>query len=88
MSNARKTVDVETILAYANGYLSAKEGSVEARRAIINMLEFALFSVNRYRGYNYLTKDQLANPEDRPGVKFDNLGVDFINTDNTRRRYC
>ena len=52
------------------------------------MLEFALFSVNRYRGYNYLTKDQLANPEDRPGVKFDNLGVDFINTDNTRRRYC
>jgi hypothetical protein len=84
-ARARKTVPVQPLLDYANGYLAAKGGTPDARKAIIAFIESVLFKADRYRGFTYLTEDQLA-AADLPGIRWDKKDY-FDNTDKTRRRY-
>ena len=93
MSKDRKTVEIQKILDYANGFLSAQKGSVDARNAIISMIENVLMSANRYRGFRYLDETEVS-AGDLPGIRW----VDrvpgmvgdprFENTDPTRRFYA
>ena len=86
--SARKTVDIQPILDYANGFLSAKGGTKESRYGVICMLEAILFKANRYYGYRYLDQKQVSD-EDLPGVRFDNEPFAYFNnTDPTRRHYA
>lgn len=91
---ARKTVPIETLLDYANGYLSSDyvggdEYEARMRRTgVIDMLEAALHSIERYRGYSYLDETQITKCV--PGIRWDaeDRAGRFVNTDNTRRRYA
>ena len=91
MPVARKTVDIDSLIQYANGFLSARGGSRESRYGIICMIEMALNKANRYRGFYYLGEDEVASDE-LPGIRWENYDNDrsarFENTDNTRRRYA
>ena len=88
---ARKTVEINKLLDYANGFLCAKGGSREGRYAIICMIEHALFAADRYRGFIYLGEDEVASTE-KPGIRWEKYDLDrtarFDDTDNTRRRYA
>lgn len=90
----RKTVEIEELLNYANGFLSAKYGSKEERQGIIFMLEFALNKANRYRGFRYLDETELG-PTDKPGIRWVpyepsvmRFDPRFADTDSTRVRYA
>ena len=86
----RKTFPIDTLLAYANGYLAADyEGgdsidSVSRRQGVIDLVEATLHSIGRYRGFYYLGEDQIT--KSRPGIRWDSADR-FENTDPTRRRY-
>ena len=90
---ARKTVKIEDLLAYANGFLCARGGTPESRYAIICMIEHALNLSNRYRGYCYLSEDEVHH-ECKPGIRWKEYHPNeftdtrFRDTDNTRRRYA
>ena len=92
---SRKTVSIDALLEYANGYLASDyEGgdsaeAVARRTGLINMIEQALVSANRYRGYSYL--DQHGITKSKPGIYWLEKGRSFHsfkNTDPTRRRYA
>lgn len=95
MERARKTVEIEKILDYANGFLSAKGGTPESRYGVICLIEQALFAANRYRGFTYLEENQLGSA-DKPGVRWEKqveggtiaYAACFDDTDKTRRRYA
>lgn len=91
---ARKTVDVRSMIDYANGFLAAKGGTKESRYGVICMIEALLFKANRYYGFVYLGEKEVS-PDDLPGIRWADYvpGVDlsdgrFENTDPTRRRYA
>ena len=90
---ARKTVPVQEMLDYANGYLAAKGGTAEARKAIICFIEMTLFKADRYRGFTYLTQDELSSL-DKPGIRWVDRVAGMVgdprfeDTDDTRRRYA
>jgi hypothetical protein len=96
MAKSRKTVEIETLLDYANGYLSADyaggdEPFERARRhGLIDMLEAALNGIGRYRGFSYL--DEKVITKSKPGIRWENSGLEpyqlFVDTDPTRRRYA
>lgn len=97
MSKSRKTVEIETLLNYANGYLASDyanggaPGDRQRRQGVIDLLEAALNAAGRYRGYCYLDETQITKSE--PGIRWDTDPYDdrvarFANTDNTRRRYA
>jgi hypothetical protein len=52
MARTRKTIEVETIKGWVNGQLARKDQPVEARRALCNLLEIALFEAGAYSGFN------------------------------------
>lgn len=89
---SRKTVSIEAQIEYANGYLASdylggdSAEAVARRTGLIDMLEQALVSANRYRGYSYL--DQRAITLSKPGIYWLEKGHSFENTDPTRRRYA
>jgi hypothetical protein len=89
---SRKTVSIDALIEYANGYLASDyEGgdsaeAVARRTGLINMIEQALVSANRYRGYSYL--DQRGITKSKPGIHWLEKGHSFENTDSTRRRYA
>ena len=89
---SRKTVSIDALIEYANGYLASDyEGgdsaeAVARRTGLINMIEQALVSANRYRGYSYL--DQRGITKSKPGIYWLEKGHSFENTDSTRRRYA
>ena len=83
----RKTIDVDKIRDYANGYLSAKGGTTWAREAIIRMVEMALMESGNYKGFEYLAQDRL-DAKDKPGIRPEDVeGYRFYDTDATRVRY-
>ena len=101
MAKERKTVTVDMLLEYANGYLASDYSggdSVESqnrRQGVIDLLEASLHAVGRYRGFSYL--DEKAITKSKPGIRwfYDNSdmsrktgGHTFQNTDPTRRRYA
>lgn len=88
MSSERKTVEIQKVIDYANGYLAAKGGSIDCRRAIISMVEAVLMAANRYRGYRYLGQNELE-AGDLPGIRWENDPKDYLtDTDDTRRFYA
>lgn len=85
---ARKTVEIQKLLNFANGYLSAKGGTPEARRGVIAMIENALFFADRYRGFRYLSEEDLYEG-DKPGIRWTDDPAEYrIDTDETRRFYA
>lgn len=93
MAKGRKTLKIEVLLEYANGYLASdyEGGSTEEakmrRKGLSDLLESALFSADRYRGFRYL--DQKAITKGQPGIRWDADGLkpSFENCDDTRRMY-
>ena len=90
---SRKTVSIDALIEYANGYLAAdfpdgdSEAAIARRTGLIDLLEQALMSANRYRGYSYL--DQRGITQSKPGIFWlEQGGHSFENTDVTRRRYA
>jgi hypothetical protein len=88
----RKTIKIETLLEYANGYLASdyfggdSVDSVSRRQGVIDLLEAALSNTDRYRGFTYL--DQRAITKSKPGIRFQNEPEDYlVDTDPTRRMY-
>jgi hypothetical protein len=94
MPKSRKTVEIEKLLDYANGYLASDytnggaPGDRQRRQGVIDMLEAALHAIGRYRGYVYLDETQIT--KSMPGIRWDaeDRSGRFTNTDNTRRRYA
>lgn len=95
MSSNRKTVPVEVLLEYANGYLASDylggdlPDAVMRRTGLIDLLEATLNSVGRYRGYSYL--DDKAITKSKPGIRWVEGRAPshtFHETDSTRRRYA
>lgn len=95
MAKSRKTVSIDTLLEYANGYLASdyhggdEPASVARRTGLIDLLEVTLNSVGRYHGYSYL--DQKAITLSKPGIRWLDGQAPrhtFHETDSTRRRYA
>lgn len=94
MAKDRKTISIDTLLDYANGYLSADYPNCDApeeiarRNGLIDMIEAALHAIGRYRGYSYLDQKQIT--QGMPGIRWIEIGIGytFENTDPTRRRYA
>jgi hypothetical protein len=92
MAKPRKTVSIESLLQYANGYLSSDyDGgddavSIARRTGVINLLEAALNAADRYHGFSYL--DDKVVTKSKPGIRWLEVGHSFENTDPTRRRYA
>lgn len=93
MPKFRKTLPVDTLLEYANGYLASdyfggdSADSVSRRQGVIDLLEATLHSAGRYCGFSYL--DQKAITKSKPGIYWLESGAHtFERTDNTRRRYA
>ena len=53
-TNARKTVDVGTLLYRLNYFLKNDKGSVEEREVMCQFVEGILFDTGNYEGYRYL----------------------------------
>lgn len=95
MPKFRKTIPVDALLDYANGYLSADYSggdSVDAlsrRQGVIDLLEATLHSAGRYCGYSYL--DDKVITKSKPGIRWVEGQAPkhtFHETDPTRRRYA
>lgn len=93
MANARKTVSINMLLDYANGYLASDYvggDSIESRnrrQGVIDLLEASLHTAKRYRGFSYLDETQLTKA--KPGIRWDkDREYRFDDTDSTRRRYA
>ena len=95
MAKSRKTVSVDTLLEYANGYLASDyqggdaPDAIARRTGLIALLEATLNSVGRYHGYSYL--DQKAITMSKPGIRWVEGQAPkhtFHETDPTRRRYA
>jgi hypothetical protein len=54
---ARKTLEVEQILQFANEQLAHPNNTLEEKLGIITMIEFVLSKADRYRGFMFLHLD-------------------------------
>lgn len=95
MSKSRKTVDIESLLNYANGYLASdyvggdSPDSRSRRQGVIDLVEATLHSIGRYRGFSYL--DDKIITKGKPGIRWVEGQAPkhtFHETDPTRRRYA
>jgi hypothetical protein len=95
---ARKTIDVENVKGMANRALEASMRWSETeskyvpvdrywRQGVMLMVEQVLMSTDNYKGFRYLSIDEVPTAC-TPGIRRDR-GTDnqFDNTDNTRVRY-
>jgi hypothetical protein len=69
----RKTIKRETLIQIANRQLALDETAFprcnrEYRQSIINLIGSVLHESGCYRGFNYLSREQLANPDNTPGI--------------------
>lgn len=93
----RKTFNVEDFKQEVNLVLTGSEGGSPEQRAFrqgcINTLESILFATGNYRGFKFLSYDDMIANQGQPGINtFDSLPEDeewkrFDNTDKTRVRY-
>ena len=93
MAKRRKTVSLDRLIEYANGYLAADFQGADSdtdrarRTGLINLLEQALMEAGQYRGFVYL--DEAIITKSKPGIRFKNEPEDYlVDTDPTRRRYA
>lgn len=88
----RKTVDVEALKTMTNDILRASTVDRELRRGWCAALEWVLHETGNYRGYRYLTIDEVP-ASGLPGIRIGRDGemlppeARFEHTDDTRRSY-
>lgn len=93
MAKRRKTITLDRLIEYANGYLAADfQGGDSAtararRKGLIDLLEHALIEAGQYRViFVYLDEDVIT--KSKPGIRWKNDREDcLVDTDSTRRRY-
>ncbi len=86
---SRKTFNVEEVRIMINEILAVSTCSPDIRKGQMNVLEHVLHSTGNYRGYAYLTADQVPSGQ-LPGINWGHVGdyeASFFNTDNTRVVY-
>lgn len=89
---ARKTIEIETLVKYCNGFLAAPGGTSDSRYGVICVIEAALYKAQAYKGFLYLGQEEVKET-DKPGIRYivDESGltgdVDWTDTDKTRRKY-
>jgi hypothetical protein len=93
MAKRRKTISLDRLIEYSNGYLAADfQGGDSAtdrarRTGLIDLLEQALMEAGQYRGFVYL--DEAVITKSKPGIRWKNDREDWlVDTDPTRRRYA
>ena len=59
-TNARKTVDVGTLLYRLNYFLENDKGTAEEREVMCQFMEGVLHDTGNYEGYRYLDTDEIA----------------------------
>lgn len=88
----RKTVDVEALKLMTNTVLRTSTCTPDVRRGWLFALEWALHGTGNYRGFRYLTVNEIP-PDGLPGIR---MGVDgemlpedlrWQSCDDTRREY-
>lgn len=86
MKTRRKTVSVDALVSAANRMLAARDPSRQERASVCAVLESVLMEADAYRGFRYLSDDEL--PEGVPGFRLD-PAAEFgrVIPDDTRRRY-
>jgi hypothetical protein len=91
---ARKTVQVSSVIEYVNNMLRNSFGAVtsEERLGMIDVLEQILHDTGNYRGYRYLTQEEVPSGE-KPGIHYAGdmpapYPERFKDTDHTRRAYA
>lgn len=82
---SRKTVSIDFLIEHSNRMLKTST-SKDYRLAVIDLLESVLLTHNRYKGFRYLTHDEVPDQE-KPGIKYINKAISFESTDSTRRFY-
>lgn len=85
---ARKTIDVETVIGDINHQLKFSIADKEFREGLISIAEQILMKTGNYKGFSYLTKDEIPLGE-LPGIRPQELEPKekFDNTDHTRVRF-
>jgi hypothetical protein len=86
----KKTIAVKTIVDQLNDTLSTGFQTIQERQAIMTFVEQILRDTGNYRGFQYLTQEQVPLNQ-LPGIRGkngDEVGSRFMNTDSTRVKYC
>lgn len=88
---ARKTYDVEALVALVNGICKdSVPESRDIRQGAMNVLEAVLHQTGNYKGFRYLLEGEC---EGQPGVNYKgnmphpDYELRFANTDRTRVQY-
>ena len=86
----RKTINVAEVRYTVNNILKDSayddDRHQQWRMGMILLLEDILHKTGNYKGYSYLTQDEII-PDCRPGVRYENGKSNFVDTDDTRRYY-
>jgi hypothetical protein len=88
----RKTVNVEALKLMTNTVLRTSTCAADVRRGWLFALEWALHDTGNYRGFRYLTVNEVPSngaPGIRMGVDGEMLSEDlrWQSCDDTRREY-
>lgn len=84
----RKTLNVSDFVIDMNRVLRESVCSAEQRQGLCAALEHVLHSTGNYRGFSYLTEDQVPFGS-LPGIRAGEFGdvARFENIDHTRVKY-
>lgn len=88
----RKTVDVQQLINTTNQILRTSTCDAHLRKGWCAALEWVLHETGNYRGYRYLTADEVPQGQ-APGIRMSALGEimpcpeRFVACDDTRRQY-
>lgn len=84
----RKTFSVSELTELVNNTLSVSWVKPEYREGMIATLERVLHDTGNYRGYRYLTSNEVPAGH-QPGIRYDDANDkhSFDDCDSTRRQY-
>ena len=84
---AKKTLSVAKLVKKYNDVLLQSTCTAQERQGMIYVVESVLFETDNYKGFRYLSKDEVPGGC-VPGIHFDEKGEPiFVDTDSTRRKY-
>lgn len=95
MSKGNKTFSVQAFKEYVNDALSSDSLEPKERQVLMTTLEHVLFSSRNYKGFGYLTDEQVPRgqlpgvnyTQDKPRLPHPDYEKRFANTDKTRVFY-
>lgn len=83
-----KTLKIEKIVKRLNKFLQDTNNDLRNNRlGVCVAIEYILHQGHVFKGFRYLTKDDLLNSEFLPGVNLEEGDLRFKNTDDSRREY-